>query len=86
MHQGKSFGSEVFSIDVFRRADDFLFEAVGVLFDSFVCWKYPSCLNCIYLLPLHKGNGSHINADSHRAIFLIHPLGHWFATYIASRL
>ena len=86
MRQGKSSGPAVFSIDVFCGADEFLFEAVGVLFDSFVCWKYPSHLNCMYLLPLYKGKGTCINADSHRAISLIHPLGRWFATCIASRL
>ena len=86
MHWGKSSGPAIFSIDVFYGADVFLFEAVGVLFDSFVCWQYPSHLNHMYILPLYKGKGSRMSADSHRAISLIHPLGHWFATCIASRL
>ena len=58
MHWEKSIGSVVFSIDLFWGSDNFLFEAVGVLFDRLVYWQYPSHLNYMYILPLYKGQGS----------------------------
>ena len=62
-----------------------MWKVLAFLFDKFVETAYPSELNHMLFLPLHK-KGPKENPDNYHRILLIHPLGHLFSKIVTAHL
>ena len=62
-----------------------VWKVLAFLFDKFVETAYPSELNHMLFLPLHK-KGPKDNPDNYHGISLIHPLGHLFSKIVTACL
>ena len=62
-----------------------VWKVLAFLFDKFVETAYPSELNHMLFLPLHK-KGVKDSPDNYRGISLIHPLGRLFSKIVTACL
>ena len=75
MAPGKSAGSALYKVDIFRGAGALLFEVLARLFTAWARGGYPRQLNTLYLMPIYKFRGDRAECDNYRGISLLPPRG-----------
>lgn len=86
MASGKTCALATYPIDILRGHEGgVLWEVIATLFNAFVDNGYPSALNNMLFMPLHK-KGDETQCDNYRGIALMHPLGRLFSKVVTARL
>ena len=86
MASGKTCALATYPIDLLRgNQGGVLWEVVATLFNAFVDTGYPTALNNMLFMPLHK-KGDETQCDNYRGIALMHPLGRLFSKVVTARL